>query len=66
MLRVLQFGSEMNPLSSGIQSLHRLLEVDDQDEEEYSIVQTLDKRLTNNFLAQYQSTFVSDGYSSCR
>ena len=37
---------------SRIQSLHLLLEVDDHDEEEYSVVLTL-----GNLLAQYQSTF---------
>ena len=44
-------------LISRIQPFHRLLEVDDHDEEEYSIVLTLGKRLANNLLAQYQSTF---------
>ena len=44
-------------LYSRIQSLHHLLEVDDYDEEEYSIVLTLGKRLANNLVAQNQSTF---------
>ena len=35
--------------------LRLLLEVDHHDEEEYSIVLTLDKRWANKFLAQYQS-----------
>ena len=47
--------SEDTPLISRIQSLHRLLEVHDHDEEEYSVVMTLGKRLANNLLAQHQS-----------
>ena len=43
------------PSISRIQSLHRLLEVDDHDEEEYSVV--LGNRRANNLLAQYQATF---------
>ena len=35
---------EENPLSSRIESLHRLLEVGNQNEEEYSVVWTLGKR----------------------
>ena len=49
--------SEDNPLISRIQSLHLLLEVNDHDEEECSVVLTLGKRWTNNLLAQYQSKF---------
>ena len=49
--------SEDNPLISRIQSLHRLLEVDDHDEEEYSVVLTLGNRLANSLQAQHQSTF---------
>ena len=47
--------SEDNPLISRIQSLHHLLEVDDNDEEEYSVIVTLEKRHANQFLAQHQS-----------
>ena len=36
--------------------VHLLLEVD-HDEEEYSVVLTPSKRLPNNLLAQYQTTF---------
>ena len=43
--------------NSRIQSLHRLLEVDHHDEEEHSVVSTLDKRRANNLLAQYRSKF---------
>ena len=42
---------------SRILSSHHLLEVDDHDEEEYSVVLTLGNRLANNLLAQQQSTF---------
>ena len=49
--------SEDIPSFFRIQSPHRLLEVDDHDEEEYSVVLTLGKRRANNLLAQYQSTF---------
>ena len=42
-----QIFSEDRPSISRIQSLHRLLEEDDNDEEEYSIVLTLGKRLAN-------------------
>ena len=49
--------SEDNPLISRIQSLHLLLEVDHHDEEEYSVVWTLGKRYSIEFLAQYQSKF---------
>ena len=52
-----QIRSEDNLLVSTIQSLHLLFEVDDHDEEEYSVVLTLGKRQTNKFLAQYQSKF---------
>ena len=38
-----QIRSEDTPLISRIQSLHPLLEVDDHDEEEYSVVLTLGK-----------------------
>ena len=40
---------------SRVQSLHRLLEVDDHDEEEYSVVLTLGNHLANNLLALHQS-----------
>ena len=52
-----QIRTEDNLLISRIQSLHLLLEVDDHDEEEYSVVLTLGKRLANNLLAQYQFKF---------
>ena len=59
MLRVLKFVPQIIFLISRIQSLHHLLEVDHHDEEEYSVVLTLGKRWTNNFLAQYRSKFFS-------
>ena len=58
-VEIAQDRSKDTPLISRIQSLHHLLEVDDHDEEEYSVVQTLGTRLANNLLAQYQSTFFS-------
>ena len=61
-----QIRTEDNLLISRIQSLHLLLEVDDHDEEEYSVVLTLGKRYSNKFLAQYQSKIFIDRYSSCR
>ena len=39
-----QNGSEDNLVISRIRSLHHLLEIDDHDEEEYSVVLTLGKR----------------------
>ena len=54
-----QSRSEDNPSISRIQSLHLLLDIDDHDEEEYSVVLTLGNRLANNLLAQHQSTFFS-------
>ena len=54
-VEIAQDRSEDIPLFSRIQSLHHLLEVDDHDEEEYSVVLTPSKRYANNFLAQYQS-----------
>ena len=56
-VEIVQERSEDIPLFSRIQSLHRLLEVDDHDEEEYSVVLTLGNRLENYLLAQHQSTF---------
>ena len=56
-VEIAQNRSEDIPLFSRIQSLHHLLEVDDHDEEEYSVVLTLGNRLANNLLAQHQSTF---------
>ena len=56
-VEIAQDRSEEVPLFSRIQSLHHLLEVDDHDEEEYSVVLTLGKRLAKNLLAQHQSTF---------
>ena len=50
-VEIAQDRSEDIPLISRIQSLHHLLEVDDHDEEEYSIVLTLGERLMNNLLA---------------
>ena len=50
-----QIRSENNLLISRIQSLNLLLEVAHHDEEGYSVVLTLGKRLMNKFLAQYQS-----------
>ena len=44
MLRVFPIRSEDNLLISKIQSHHLLLEVDDHDEAEYSVVLTLSKR----------------------
>ena len=66
-VEIVQDRSEDNPLISIIQSLHFLLEVDDRDEEEYSVVLTLGKRLANSlfWLNISQSSF-PDGYSSCR
>ena len=55
MLRLLKIRSEDNLLFSRIQSLHLLLELDHHDEEEYSVVVTLGKRLENILLAQHQS-----------
>ena len=52
-----QIRTEDNLLISRIRSLHHLLEVDDHDEEEHSVVLTLGNRLENNLLAQHQSTF---------
>ena len=49
--------SEDTTLISRIHTPHHLLEVDDHDEEEYSVVLTLGKRLANNLMAEYQSTF---------
>ena len=43
-VEIAQNRSEDNLLISRIQSLHLLLEVDDHDEEEYSVVLTLGKR----------------------
>ena len=56
-VEIAQGRSEDTPLISRIQSLHHFLEVDDDDEEEYTVVFTVGKRLANNLLAQYQSTF---------
>ena len=64
-MKIAQDRSEDTPLISTIQSLHHLLDVDDHDEEEYSIVLTLGERLANNLLAEYQSTFFPDGYGFC-
>ena len=60
-VEIAQDRSEYVPLFSRFQSFHHLLEVDDHDEEEYSVVFTLGNRLANNLLAQHQSTFVPDG-----
>ena len=54
-VEIAQNRSEENLLISRILSLHLLLEVDDHDEEEYSVVLTLGERLADNLLAQYQS-----------
>ena len=56
-VEIAQNRSEDNPLISRIQSLHLLLEVDDHNEEEYSVSLTLGHRWANNLLAQYQSKF---------
>ena len=53
-----QIRTEDNLLTSRIQSLHLLLEVDHHDEEEKSVFWTLGKRLANNLLAQYQSKII--------
>ena len=60
MLRLCKNRSEDNLSFSRIQSLHHLLEVDYHDEEECSVVSTLDNRLENNLLTQYQSTFFQE------
>ena len=60
-----QIRSEDNLLISRIQALPLLLEVNDHDEEEQSVVSTLGKRYSNKFLAQYQSKIFTDRYSSC-
>ena len=54
------------PLFSRIQSLHRLLEVDDDDEEEYSVVLILvsDGRII--FWLKIIPLSFPDGFSSCR
>ena len=49
--------SEDNLSISRIRSLHHLLEVEDHDEGEKSVVQTLGKRYSIEFLVQYQSIF---------
>ena len=46
-VEIAQNRSEDNLLISRIQSLHLLLEVDDHDEEEHSVVLTLGKRWVN-------------------
>ena len=56
-VEIVQDGAEDNLSFSRIQSLHRLIEVDGHDEEEYSVVLTLGNHLANNLLAQHQSTF---------
>ena len=56
-VEIVQDGSEDNLLFSRIQPLHHLIEVDDHDEEEYSVVSTLGNHLANNLLARHQSTF---------
>ena len=68
-----QIRTEDIPLFSRIQSLHHLLEVDDHDEEEYSIVLTLGNRLANktsgstsvHFLSPMGKVFV-DGLARIR
>ena len=52
-----QCRSEDSPLISRIQSLHHFLEVDDHDEEDWSISSTLHNRRLNIFLVQYRSKF---------
>ena len=47
-----QNGSEDNLLITRIRPLHHLLEVDYHDEEECSVVLTLDNRWTNNLVVQ--------------
>ena len=47
--------SEDTLLFFKIRSLHLLLEVDDHDVEEYSVVLALDNRWANSLVAQYQS-----------
>ena len=54
-VEIAQDRSEDNLLIFRIQSHHLLLEVEDHDEEQYSVVLTLGKRYANNLLAQYQS-----------
>ena len=56
-VEIAQDRSEDTPVFSRSQSHHHLREVDDRDEEGYSVVFTLGKRLANNLLAQHQSTF---------
>ena len=52
-----QNGSEDKLSISTIQSLHRLLEVDSHDEEDWSVSLTLNSRWTNNLVVQYRSKF---------
>ena len=56
-VEIAQDRSEDIPSISRTQLLHHLLDVDDHDEEEYSVVLTLANRLANNLLVQHQSTF---------
>ena len=56
-VEIAQNGSEETPLTSRIQSLHLPLEVDHHEEEEYSVVLTLDNRWANNLVVQYRSKF---------
>ena len=58
-VEVAQDRSEDTPSISRTQSLHHLLEENDHDEEEYSVVLALGKRLAKNLLAQHQYTFNS-------
>ena len=44
---------------SRIQSLHLLLEADDHDEEEYSVVSTLDKRYANKCIGRKCRCFIT-------
>ena len=56
-VEIVQDRSEDNLSISRIQWLHHLLELDEHYEAEYSVVLKLGKRMANNLLAQYQSTF---------
>ena len=59
-----QIRSEDKILICRIKSLNLLLEVDDHDEEEYSVVLTLGKRIS--FWLNISPRSFTDGYSSCR
>ena len=63
-VEIAQICSKDNLYSPEIQWLH-LLEEDDHDEEEYSVVFTVGKRLANNLLAQQVHFLSPTGKVSC-